>query len=181
MAKHIQYLRYVIRHKWCVFRAGLLLRRHRWRELGLLQLIVHDWTKLLPSEWGPYAEWFYGYGGSSWADTPLGYFERGAERVDEARLSRARAFDYAWLAHQRQRHHWQAWVLRRDDGSQEALEMPLRYVAEMLADWMGAGMAIRGHGLDSARDETFIWYLGNRDLMVLHPNTRLLVEEELGW
>ena len=53
MSKHFQYASYVIRHKWFVmlacFRMGLY-----WRG------IKHDLSKLLPSEWVPYTNYFYG-------------------------------------------------------------------------------------------------------------------------
>lgn len=54
------------------------------------------------------------------------------------------------------------------------LPMPERYAREMVADWMGAGRAITG------RWETPTWYAQNRHNMVLHPDTRAYVEQNLG-
>ena len=54
MRAHLKYLSYVLRHKWFVLLAGLRVGAPLWR------LLVHDWTKFLPCEWGPYVEKFYG-------------------------------------------------------------------------------------------------------------------------
>lgn len=52
--KHWYYLTYLLKHKWFVFVAGRKVRAPVWR------LLVHDWSKFLPSEWGAYADHFYG-------------------------------------------------------------------------------------------------------------------------
>ena len=51
---HYRYGRYLLGHKWNVLKAG--------RELNvpLGVLLKHDNSKLRPSEWAPYVEWFYG-------------------------------------------------------------------------------------------------------------------------
>lgn len=142
--KHLRYARYIVRHKWFVFRAGLKTRAPLWR------LLIHDWSKLLPVEWGPYAERFYG-------PTHPGV-----------------AFDRAWLHHQhRNPHHWQHWVLRRDDGGVRVLPMPQKFVREMVADWMGAGRVITG------KWDVAGWYSKNRDTILLAPSTRYDVERLL--
>jgi hypothetical protein len=47
-----------------------------------------------------------------------------------------RKFDSAWNIHQkRNKHHWQYWVLIMDNGSIEALDIPEKYIKEMLCDW----------------------------------------------
>jgi hypothetical protein len=176
--KHWRYARYVWRHKVAVYRAGRRL------GVGLWQLLVHDLSKLWPDEWGPYAEWFYGYDGGSWyaakkmVEEDGGYW-RGDFRVDIE--ERKFAFDEAWLRHQhRNPHHWQYWVLREDSGKVKVLLMPEKYRREMLADWMGAGMAIKGHGLDRAIEECATWYRATVEGRQLHLATRTLVEGDLG-
>jgi len=145
---------YVLRHKWYVLRVSF--------KYGCVwRAIVHDLSKFLPSEWFPYAEYFYGV--SPHPDV-----------ADKIRAKRKAAFDLAWLYHQRRNlHHHQYWVLNRDDGTQEALEMPDIYVREMLADWTGAGLAIHG------KNECLEWYLKERHKMILHPSTREKVESLL--
>jgi hypothetical protein len=113
MKAHLLYLRYVLVHKYHVFRMGLKLR------VPLLQLLMHDMSKFRPSEWFPY----------------VAYFNHG-RRDPEALENFARA----WNHHQkRNKHHWQYWLLTMDSGETQALPIPARYVFEMVADWYGAG------------------------------------------
>ena len=116
---HLRYGSYVARHKWFVLRAGLKTKAPLWR------LLIHDWSKMTPAEWGPYVRSFYGP----------------QPRTDAAKC----AFNAAWLHHQHHNpHHWQHWLLREDRGDLKMLAMPERFVREMVADWMGAGRAIGG-------------------------------------
>jgi hypothetical protein len=145
--RNLRYFWYVIRHKWFVLLACARLGVF-WRGL------VHDNSKFKRDEWRPYRDNFYGL-------KPV------PPEVKEA-------FDRAWLHHQhRNPHHWQYWLLRRDDGTVEALKMPEKDVLEMVADWMGAGRAITG------KVEVWSWYEKNKDKMQLHPVTRGQVEDLL--
>ena len=147
MNKHLKYLKYLARHKYFVFLAGRKTGAPLWR------LVIHDWSKFTPAEWGPYVEFFYGP-----AHTP----------------EMSAAFDRAWLHHiHKNAHHHQHWILREDTGNTVALEMPSIFVKEMLADWAGAGRAITGQW------EVEYWYNKNKDRMVLHPSTRIAVEQLL--
>lgn len=144
MKKDFQYIRYILRHKWFVF-VQCVRYRIIWRGL------VHDISKLLPSEWVPYRDFFYG------------------DRVDK--ISVKNSFNMAWLKHiHRNSHHWQYYVLHEDDGSQVVLEMPYTDILEMVADWVGAGIAITG------RIVVWDWYDKNRNNMILHSKTRDEVE-----
>lgn len=160
MRAHVAYLRYVLRHKWFVLVAGLRTRAPLWR------LLIHDWSKFTPSEWRPYVHQFYNPDGS----------KRDVRRSDGGYDLAEQPYEFqrAWLGHQRRNgHHWQAWVLLGDNGQQIPIAMPPKYVREMVADWMGAGRAITGRW--GAR----VWYEKNRDLMVLHSETRPVVESLL--
>lgn len=53
-----------------------------------------------------------------------------------------------------------------------ALPMPMKYVREMVADWVGAGRAM---GKNDAKG----WYQNNKKDMTLHHDTRLHVEDLL--
>lgn len=163
---NIKYLRYLLRHKWYVFRSCLLLKVPLWRA------IIHDWSKFLPSEWRPYTHFFYG-------DHPrrdqipfrFSYYTPDSDTKEYW----ADRFDRAWNKHQkRQPHHWQHWVMIMDSGETKILEMPEVFIREMVADWMGAGLAITG------KMETPSWYLKNRDKMKMGHATRKRVEEILG-
>src|SRR5438128_6450654 len=107
--KHLRYLRYLLRHKWFVF-------VECWK-VGLYWLgLIHDWSKFMPDEWFPYAEFFYGKNSKTVRDS-TGYYK--PTDTGDAR------FDFAWLLHQkRNRHHWQWWLLREDDGGVKVL--PIR-------------------------------------------------------
>lgn len=183
MRRYIAYLKYVLRHKWFVFIEG--------RKIGvpLFILIFHDWDKFLPDEWSPYARTFYKPDGTK-------------------QYSPSEAFTTAWAKHQwRNKHHWQNWIrlpsvkslqdaqcMMMDSGDWyqwrlwegethewvkgtfelrcDALPMPDTYRREMLADWRGAGRAL-------GFPDTRAWYLNNRDKMILHPETRAWIEDQL--
>lgn len=153
MKKYLKYLSYVFRHKWFVFQECRKFKKLFWQGL------VHDWSKFLPDEMIPYANYFYG----------------GDKRKDRFYSpSQGYAnFNYAWLKHQhRNPHHWQHWVLQEDNGDAFPMEMPTKYVFEMVADWRGAGKA-------QGFNDTPAWYQKNKDKMILHPETRKLVEATL--
>lgn len=161
MRAHWLYLKYVVRHKWYVLLAGL------WLGVPLRQLLVHDWSKLTPGEWFPYVAFFYGPKEMiEHKDGKLGYMHTPGTHA---------AFDAAWNHHQKVNpHHWQYWVLLKDDGGTLALPMPRPFYLEMVADWRGAGRA-------QNTPDTLAWYKANRDKMVLHEATRWEVERLLGY
>lgn len=143
---HWQYLKYVLNHKRLVYKAGRELR------VGRLQLILHDFQKFSPTEWNTYRRNFF-------TEEAVPYNE----------------FQEAWLHHQKLggKHHWQYWVHIQNNGHLLALEIPERYVREMLADWTAMGWA---HG---EPDSPKPWYEVNKDKMILAPNTRELLEHLL--
>lgn len=150
MRRHWQYLKYVLRHKWYVFLAGLKI------GVPIFILIFHDWDKFMPDEWFPYARTFY---------KPNGEKQYKPDGT---------GFDVAWLKHQnRNKHHWQYWMITWDKGNTECLPMPDVYRREMLADWLGAGKAITG------KDNLEDWYWANRDNIKVHPETRLWLESQM--
>lgn len=165
MKKHIQYFRYLVRHKWFVLLAGLKVGVSPWR------LIKHDWSKFLPCEWFPYVESFYGVKRELRNDWRAREMRILGHWITKSREEVQDAFNTAWLHHQHLNdHHWQHWVLREDSGSVKVLDMPLECVAEMIADWAGAGRAITG------KWEVSDWYDKNREKMQLSPKTSALVE-----
>lgn len=134
--------------------------------------IVHDISKFSPSEFIPYANFFYGVNQAAEKvkrdDT--GYYKP-TDTGDPK-------FDFAWLLHQkRNRHHWQFWILPEDGGGSKVLQMERKYAAEMVCDWVGAGKA---QGFFSPIDDKYLetrqWYEKNKNNMTLHPNTRHYVE-----
>ena len=110
----------------------------------------HDSTKYGPDEYGAYEAYFYG------------------ERDEES-------FNFAWLHHiNRNRHHWQYWLLVNDDhGKMVPLEMPKVYALEMIADWWSFSWR------SGKLDEIFAWYDEHKDGIILHDKTRAFVESTL--
>jgi len=163
-----KYLTYIIRHKWLVLiesvRLGVPL-------LGLL----HDLSKLTLAEFMPYARKFYGGDAPDAAQVArMAHAGQASPFWTEQRVKEA--FDHAWLAHQkRNKHHYQAWVLIKDDGSVKPLEMPVRYIKAMLADWLAMSRAFTGK-----REKVVNWYTENMTKVRLHPRTRATVEYMIG-
>ena len=149
MKAYLRYLKSLLRHKYFVAVAGIKVGR-----IPYHRLIFHDWTKFLPSEFIPYAKNFYG------------------TKTEQTAID----FDYGWLAHQnRNPHHWQYWILVYDDDPKKdkPLRMPETYVREMVADWAGAGRAYNG------KWDVVEWYNKHKDNIIIHPDTRGLVERLL--
>lgn len=157
MKAQIAYLKYVLRHKWFVFKACLRL------GVPLYLAIIHDWTKFTPQEWGAYVRTFFNDDGTK-KDL------RNQSSYDPNNVGSVTEFSVAWVHHQKNKHHWQAWISIGDGGKLKAIPMREVYAREMVADWVGAGMAITGN------PDPTEWYEKNKDKMVLHSETRLFVE-----
>lgn len=152
--KYIKYFFYVIEHK---INVGI-----ECCKVGLYwHAITHDLSKFRLSEFIPYAKYFYG----------------GKNNKEE--------FEVAWKLHyHRNKHHWDYWTyFGQDDDSkyggpffcppikQFPRPMPIKYVRQMLCDWMGMG---RKFG-DTAQE----FYEKNKSKMILHSETIELIENEL--
>ncbi len=112
----MKYFFFLIRHKWLVFLAGIFYTR-----ANIFNLIIHDWSKFTPKEF-PY------------------YRLKHLKKTINQESMQA-----AWLNHQNKNpHHWEYWISRSGHGNEGigtreiAIEMPMKYVREMVADWMGA-------------------------------------------
>jgi hypothetical protein len=157
--KFIKYLKYVLRHKWFVFVECAKFGRP---FTGLM----HDLSKFLPSEFLPYANFFHGKKAKPVRDE-TGYYKP----TDTGDLD----FDYAWLLHQkRNKHHWQWWVLPCDEDGEKLIEIPIKYIHEMVADWRGAGKA-------QGTPDTLKWYIKNKDKMRIHSESRKIIESLIGY
>ncbi|KKN46574.1 hypothetical protein LCGC14_0671700 [marine sediment metagenome] len=152
MTPILKYAILTCKHKWFVFLAGYKL------DVPLWKLIIHDWSKFLPSELPHYGRQFFGK-----ADDPRG-------------------FSLCWLRHQnRHPHHWEYWIPRtghgRSNDSQYGDMIPLHMeiwaVKEMIADWMGAGRAYEGKWPDT---KDWTWLNAHMPKMKLHPDTKLDIE-----
>jgi hypothetical protein len=147
MQKYLKYLNYLIKHKWYVMIECF--------TFGLIyQGIMHDISKFRPKEFFSYAEYFYG---------------KGKNKLD---------FNYAWLHHQKKnKHHWQYWMLQEDSGKIVLLEMPFKYVIEMLCDWRSAGIVKTGKksSENDRYDEVKKWFRKNERKIKIHPKTKEVI------
>lgn len=112
----------------------------------------HDQSKYGPEEWEGYLDHFY-------LHTP---------KADEK-------FKLAWLHHQNHNpHHPQYWCLQEDDkpGELECIDMPEKYIIEMLCDWMS--FAVNAHDLNEVQK----WYK-NDCKHLMSRKTKKRVEELL--
>ena len=136
------------------------------RKIGVKneQLIIHDESKFSVAEFGPYARYFYNPDGTKRTN-------RTTEHLEE--------FAKAWLHHfHHNPHHWQSWMIPNGFSHGEVLdddvlEMPIKYVLEMVADWMGASMAYTG---DWNMAE---WLKANMSRITVHPSTAIYLREVL--
>lgn len=143
MISSLRYFLYLLKHKWFVFLAGLKTGAPIWR------LLIHDFSKFTPKEFGPYRRQFWTAG------------DKRRENPE---------FDAAWKHHVTWNlHHWEHWLKPTLAGELLAEKMPEHFVREMVADWAGAGRAING------KWEICDWFLKNQNRMNLHPETRGLV------
>ena len=158
----IEYDNYLIKHRENV-RKGADWIRHNLTDLlsgyeGFYRQIEweHDRSKDGRAEYDAYDKYFYG-----------------GQRTKEIEEE----FNRAWLHHiHRNPHHWQYWVLINDEAKEGiiALRMPYRYVIEMICDWWAFSWS------KDNLYEIFDWYENHKGHMMLHEDTRDLVEEILG-
>lgn len=137
---------------WVKFLGGDYIKSLGVDNLEDNMFLNHDASKYTGLEYPQYDAYFYG------------------EQTPEVE----KEFDYAWLNHiHHNPHHWQYWILHRDDGTVEALKMPGVYIFEMLCDWTAFSIAKQDIG------ELFEFYMNNKDNMVLHTETRSKVVSAL--
>jgi len=145
MNKYIKYFKYIVKHKWYVmlecFKFGLFYRG-----------IIHDFSKFLPSEFFPYANYFYG---------------------DKKTKDIKNKFNVAVdLHYKRNKHHWQYWIV--DD---KPKHMDQIYIYEMVCDWLAMDIIKNGKSrIVSNFNGVKKWYSENKDKMNLHQNTRNMIE-----
>ena len=157
----IEYDNYLKQHRENVAKAAEWIRDNLQQDVQLdldsynQIMCMHDYSKDSNEEYHAYDDYFYG--------------ERRTKRVTEQ-------FNNAWLHHiHHNKHHWQYWVLINDDkelGS-TPLRIPYRYVIEMICDWWSFSWS--KNNLYSIFD----WYSEHKDYIMLHKDTRELVEDIL--
>lgn len=148
--RYLRYFLYVLKHKFWVMVACF--------HFGLYwQGLTHDLSKFRPSEFFPYANFF-------WGDIKHGRDATGYYKPTDTGDD---GFDKAWFLHQkRNAHHWEYWVFPGHNGEIKVLDMPQKYLIEMLCDWWGAGKAQKSN--TSVKE----WFYLSRDKMQLSEQTK---------
>ena len=151
------------------------ITRHRWAvrrlcfKVGLYwQGLTHDLSKYSPQEFLPGCRYYQGFRSPNDQERQ----ETGSSR--------------AWMHHKgRNRHHFEYWIdyPRRDDPTQttdekrrfQAVEMPLKYVAEMFCDRVAASRVYRGEQYQDGDPYAF-FLRGKEKRLLMHPATSDLIE-----
>lgn len=138
---YFRYLWAILKHKAYILQFGYMLKVPLWL------LIIHDWSKFLPSEFGRFARDGRGYPKDG---EPIGGDE----------------FQEAWLFHEsRNKHHWGFWIPGSGKMAGKPLPMPEAYVREMVADWLTVSKSKTGQMNIS------VWLNENGPKMLLHQDT----------
>jgi len=132
-------------------RAGIL-----WQGLG------HDLSKYTPAEFIAGVKYFQGYRSPNEAERE------------------ATGSSSAWMHHKgRNRHHFEYWTDYNPAvrGKIRAVEMPYRYVVEMLCDRLAASRIYNGKNYSP--DAPLNYFLPGKPNRIIHPDTSDLIESLL--
>lgn len=146
LISHLKCVHSILLHKWSVITIGRKLKVPWWN------LLIHDLSKFLPSEFPHIARKFFGSN-----DDKRGFSS------------------YYTLHVKRNRHHIGYWI----DKNGKVLPVPMIVVKEMLADWSSATTVYSKIKLDY---NNWDWFNKTFPIMNLHPLTKkriILVLNEL--
>ena len=132
-------------------------------KIGLYrQGLLHDLSKYSPVEFWPSVAYYNGH--------------RSPNAVDR----RLNGYSRAWLHHKgRNRHHYEYWIdfMGPPVNGPIACKMPLKYVAEMVCDRRAACVAY--HGKDYRQSDAWDYYEKTKEIIIIHPDTRAVLERAL--
>lgn len=147
--KHFRTITY---HKYLVMKGCFAVGLYR-------QGLTHDLSKYSPAEFLVGAKYFQGNRSPN-----------NAEREEKG-------YSSAWLHHKgRNRHHYEYWIdysTRDVPGGLAPVEMPVKYVAEMLMDRIAASKVYRGSQYTDA--DPLEYFLAAKEPPIMHENTRALL------
>lgn len=111
------------------------------------QGIIHDLSKFSPTE-------FF---------ESVKYFQGDASPIPVCK--KLNGYSKVWQHHKgRNKHHYEYWTDNYDNGT-TFIEIPSKYVLELLADWFAAGRTY--HGKNFTENDEYDWWVNKRDNM--HP------------
>ena len=142
-----QHFKTITHHKWLVlcgcFRVGLYR-----------QGITHDLSKYSPTEFRAGAKYYQGDRSPN-----------SAEREDKG-------YSEAWMHHKgRNRHHYEYWTdISRETRRYESVEMPRKYLVEMVMDRRAACMVYQGDAYTDG--SALVYFERSMERERMHPNTQ---------
>lgn len=149
--KLIKHLKTVFIHKWYVF-IYMCKCGYVWRGL------IHDMSKF------------------SWTELSesVKYYNGSISPIDMCKKDKG--YSLAWLHHRgRNKHHYEYWVDYLDQGG-KPIEMPRKYVIELICDWVAAGKTYArnaGKKFTYADELEYVkWKLKSANM---HPNTKAYI------
>lgn len=112
---------HIIKHFITVTKHRHMVMRHCFKVGLIWQGLTHDLSKYSPAEFIPGAKYYQG------------------NRSPQARERELFGYSAAWLHHKgRNKHHFEYWVDLSTSGERICVEMPPKYLAEMICDRVAA-------------------------------------------
>ena len=145
----------VLKHKRYVCRACFKMGRY-------YQGLFHDLSKFSLTEFVPSVKYYSG---------------RLSPNAVDRKINGA---SYAWLHHKgRNKHHFEYWIDYSASSDEYAFgcRMPLKYVAEMIADRYAACVAYNRDEYTKA--DAWNYYSRARDVIIMHKDTKAVLEKAL--
>lgn len=141
----------IFKHFFTVARHRRLVRKHCFKCGLIKQGLFHDLSKYSPSEFWAGAKYYQG------------------SRSPQAREREIYGYSAAWLHHKgRNKHHFEYWT-DFAEGRKVYVEMPKKYLAEMICDRIAAGKTYMKDKYTDANP--LIYFESKTDKEGMHPNT----------
>lgn len=151
-----------IKHFKTITNHKMLVMKYCFKVGMIKQGLLHDLSKYTPVEFNAGIKYYKG-----------DVSPNGIQKREEG-------YSAAWLHHKgRNKHHFEYWLDYGLDPSKGivGMEMPLKYVIEMFIDRM---CACKNYEKERYTDRSPLnYYNRNREHYVLHPNTKILLEQLL--
>lgn len=146
MKKYQKYFEYMCQHKKNVFIEAI--------KMGGMPIhaLTHDISKFLPSEFIPYPKYFYANNRT----------KNYVTNVDETKNKEL--FRHGWALNQKRNRHHNTYWTAIINGKIETIEMPDKYLLQMVCDWRAMSRKFGG----TAKK----YYEKERDNITLHPRSK---------
>ena len=149
------------KHLHTVCKHRRLVRKHCFKAGLVWQGIWHDISKFSPVEFFPGVKFYQG--------------TRSPQALERETLG----YSAAWLHHKgRNKHHFEYWTDVGRGGTPVSVQMPPKYLAEMVCDRIAASKVYRGN--DYTDSDPLAYFSGRNDETVMHPKTAAQLKYFLG-